>query len=226
MNIPVYLEVGTKRTFAGAIDWPGWTRSGKDEASALDALLTYELRYATAVRHARLGFQAPNDVSEFTVIQRLRGDASTDFGTPGCIPHADLAPVDDAELRRFQSILRGCWRVLDEVRVAAQGKTLRVGPRGGGRDLPKMLEHILGGDQAYLSRLGVKLKVPEDAPLQTQLDECRDAILAGMAAATRGELPSKGPRGGMHWPVRYYVRRAAWHVLDHAWEIQDRLGPA
>ena len=24
------------------------------------------------------------------------------------------------------------------------------------------------------------------------------------------------------WSPRYAVRRAAWHVLDHAWEIEDR----
>ena len=23
---------------------------------------------------------------------------------------------------------------------------------------------------------------------------------------------------------RYFVRRAAWHVLDHAWELEDRAG--
>jgi len=38
---PVYLESGSRRTFAGAIDWPGWCRSGRDEASALEALLSY-----------------------------------------------------------------------------------------------------------------------------------------------------------------------------------------
>ena len=26
------------------------------------------------------------------------------------------------------------------------------------------------------------------------------------------------------WPVRYLIRRMAWHVLDHAWEIEDRSG--
>jgi hypothetical protein len=24
---------------------------------------------------------------------------------------------------------------------------------------------------------------------------------------------------------RYFVRRTAWHALDHAWEIEDRLQP-
>ena len=42
--IAIYLEVGQKKTFAGALDWPGWCRSGRDEASAL---AEYAPRYAT-----------------------------------------------------------------------------------------------------------------------------------------------------------------------------------
>jgi hypothetical protein len=30
----------------------------------------------------------------------------------------------------------------------------------------------------------------------------------------------------LDWPVRYAARRTAWHALDHAWEIEDRSGPA
>ena len=37
--IEVYLEIGKKRTFAGALDWPGWCRGGRDEPSALQAFL-------------------------------------------------------------------------------------------------------------------------------------------------------------------------------------------
>jgi len=34
-----------------------------------------------------------------------------------------------------------------------------------------------------------------------------------------------GPIGGARgWPARYAVRRIVWHVLDHAWEIQDKTG--
>ncbi len=40
---------------------------------------------------------------------------------------------------------------------------------------------------------------------------------APMDSAERGELPVQGPRGGVIWPPRYFVRRVAWHVLDHAW---------
>ena len=33
-----YLEVGKKRVFACALDWPGWCRSGRDERLAIEAL--------------------------------------------------------------------------------------------------------------------------------------------------------------------------------------------
>jgi hypothetical protein len=47
--------------------------------------------------------------------------------------------------------------------------------------------------------------------------------MQALDSATREPLPEKGPRGGIIWPARYFVRRTAWHVLDHAWEIEDRI---
>ena len=44
---------------------------------------------------------------------------------------------------------------------------------------------------------------------------------AGLAAA--GKIPPVGPRGGVRWTARTFVRRLTWHILDHAWEIEDRL---
>ena len=49
-----------------------------------------------------------------------------------------------------------------------------------------------------------------------------EAMLEALAASVRGEVPETGPRGGKRWSARYFVRREAWHVLDHAWEIEDR----
>ena len=36
-KLNVYLEIGSRRTFAAALDWPGWCRMGRDEAAALQA---------------------------------------------------------------------------------------------------------------------------------------------------------------------------------------------
>jgi hypothetical protein len=85
--------------------------------------------------------------------------------------------------------------------------------------LDKIVEHVLGAEAAYLGMLGWKLN-PSDA---NDLGLVRQAILSALAWAARGEAPAHGPRGGLRWGPRYYVRRAAWHVLDHAWEIEDRV---
>jgi hypothetical protein len=95
----MYLEIGKKRAFAGATDWHGWCRSGRDEQAALQALFDYGPRYARVLQGARLGFHAP----------------------------------------------------------------------------------------------------------------------------AKGEISPRGPRGGARWAPRYFVRRVAWHMLDHAREIEDRV---
>jgi len=222
-SIPIYLETGQKRTFACALDWPGWSRSGRDEESAIQALLEYGPRYARALEGIRPAFKAPRDGSELVVTERLKGDATTDFGAPGRIPAADSQPVDASELRWLQKVLQACWTSFDGAVQAASGKALRLGPRGGGRDAARIIQHVLGAEEGYLVQLGRRFENrPEDPPGQ-QLEPARRAILEALTAAARGEIPARGPRGGLRWPARYFVRREAWHVLDHAWEIEDRI---
>lgn len=221
-QIDTYLEIGQKRTFAGAADWPGWCRSGRDEESALQALLDYAPRYGRVLRATGLGFQAPRAVSSFVVIERLEGDATTDFGAPGRVPAADTRPVDWDELLRFQSILKACWQTFDACAETANGKTLRTGPRGGGRQLEGIIRHGLGADESYLSQVGWKLQKDNSMDLIQQILQTRQAILDASRASAGGEIPAKGPRGGIRWTARYFVRRVAWHALDHAWEIEDR----
>ena len=45
----------------------------------------------------------------------------------------------------------------------------------------------------------------------------RDDLCAVLLGARDGE-PLQ-PNG---WTARYAVRRMAWHVLDHVWEIEDK----
>jgi hypothetical protein len=45
-GIEVVIEATPRKTFASAIDWPGWSRSGKTEELALEALAAYARRYA------------------------------------------------------------------------------------------------------------------------------------------------------------------------------------
>jgi hypothetical protein len=219
--IPVYLELGAKRVFAGALDWPGWCLSGRDEASALEALSAAGPRYAQVVRPARLGFEPPRDARAFEVVERLKGDATTDFGAPAKVPKADAAPVNTAELRRLEKILKACWAAFDAAAEAAEGRALRKGPRGGGRELDGIWEHTLLAEIGYLRGLGGKFK--EERSLIDERKALRAAVLDTLEASARGEIPAKGPRGGRRWSPRYFVRRAAWHVVDHTWEIENRL---
>lgn len=219
--IPIYLEKGSKRTFAGAIDWPGWCRSARDVASAVEALLAYAPRYARVLRGARLGFEPPTAVGRLVVTERLPGSATTDFGSPGGHPSSDARPLNAADLRRAETILKACWGAFDRAVSSAGSKSLRKGPRGGGRDLKKIVDHVREAEVAYLSALGWK---PEPALGRTGLDRTRREVLEALAYAATHAMPEKGPRGGVRWKPRYFVRRVAWHILDHAWEIEDRSG--
>lgn len=216
------MEIGSKRTVAGAVDWPGWCRIGRDEASALDSLLEYAPRYARVVGAASLGFHPPSDAKAITVVERLKGNMTTDFGAPAIAPVADARPVTPAELERLKQVLIACWRAFDRAVHSAAGKELAKGPRGGGRDLDKIVAHVAGADEAYMAQLGVKIKWAAEDAKSRERSQTWQAIQNGLAASARGELPTHGPRGGLRWTARYFCRRAAWHILDHAWEIEDR----
>lgn len=220
-SFEVYLEIGQKRTFASVIEWPGWCRMGRDETAALQALFEAGPRYAHILRPTRLGVQLPTDASVFVVVERLKGNATTDFGAPDLVPARDAEPIDEDELKRFQSILEASWQALDAAVENARGKSLRTGPRGGGRSIDGILEHVQDSAISYLSSLGGK--VTSAGGLEPSLLETRQAILQTLAASAHGEIAERGPRGGKRWLPRYFVRRLAWHVLDHVWEIEDRM---
>ncbi|CAN5693253.1 hypothetical protein BH23CHL7_BH23CHL7_19440 [soil metagenome] len=211
----VYLETGARRVFASAVDWPGWARAGRDEESALHALIDYAPRYRRIVRSAPA---LPSDISELHIVERLKGDATTDFGAPGATPAHDGQRPDPDELKVLAGVMRACWKAFDRASRSATGKQLApAGPRGGGRDLEAMIEHVAGAELGYLSSLGGR------AERSASAEDVRAAFVEALGARARGELPDRGPRGGRRWPARYAARRAAWHVLDHAWELEDRL---
>jgi hypothetical protein len=212
----VFVEVGSRRVFAGAIEWPGWCRSGKTEDEALEALVASAPRYAKVVARQRLGFEPPSRPSALRVRERVEGNATTDFGAPAIAPRADRRTFDGRDAERLITILDACWRALDRAAVAAEGKTLAKGPRGGGRDLDEIVAHVAEAEGGYLYALGAR--PPKDA-------DPRPAILRVLRARVRGEPPERIPKSGKLWTPRYFVRRTAWHALDHAWEIEDRLQP-
>jgi hypothetical protein len=222
-KIPVYLEVSSKRTFAGAVDWPGWSRSGRTEDDALDALVAYGPRYAKVARKAKEAFDPPRSAADLEIVERLKGGGSTDFGVPGKTPKADRRALDEREIARLTRLLEAAWATFDSTAKSARGKKLRTGPRGGGRDVPKMIGHVRDAEGSYVATLGARYRQPPDAADATATTQMRKAAIEALGARARGENLDEGGRPRKLWEPRYYVRRSAWHALDHAWEIEDRV---
>jgi len=84
--------------------------------------------------------------------------------------------------------------------------------------------HVVGAEGSYLRMIAGKPPAFDEADAAAARDEERAAVLDGLQRALIAGIPEKGPRGGARWSARYFVRRAAWHVLDHVWEIEDRSG--
>ena len=217
--VPVYVEAGDKKVFACSIDFPGWCRSGRTEELALEALAGYAPRYAEVAERAKAAFPAPATVRErLEVVERVKGDGATDFGVPHKIPEADAEPLTARQAARQVELLRAAWAFLDEVAKASPAE-LRKGPRGGGRDRDKILDHVLGAEANYARMVGVRHPQPELGDTRA-VEALRDELARTLGGASDGSPPL--PKG---WPPRYAIRRIAWHVLDHAWEMQDRADP-
>jgi hypothetical protein len=214
MSIPIYLEIGTKRVFASAIDWPGWSRTAKTPELAIDALAEYADRYRTVVELAGLEFAEaglPLGAAEFVVVEQVAGSATTDFGAPDRSTASDAEPVTSEQGARLSAIVEASWTLLDSV-VASAPEELRKGPRGGGRDRDAVFQHVVAAEAAYARKAGVRLPTPKPGD-SVAVQALRDGVLSTLAEGTEGEA---------RWSRPYAARRIAWHVLDHAWEIQDR----
>ncbi len=219
----IYLEAGDKKVIGVSLRWPGWCRIGKDEDDAVQTLLDYSSRYAVIPQKARLEFALPRSVSDLVIAKREPGSKTSDYGVPVVLIEEDWAPLDTAEFKRMQAIMQACWANFDEVAAAARGKELQKGPRGGGRELDKIVSHVVDAEEAYLKILGASMPTIKDEPVADKKQRLREAAFEGMRMKAEGLLPEEGPRGGKRWPVPYYVRRLAWHVVDHTWEIEDRI---
>jgi hypothetical protein len=204
-TVRVLLESGRTKTFASALDWPGWCRWGTGDDGALDALEGYADRYREVARHAGVRFPARLAVE---VVDRVPGDAATDFGAPSVASTLEAAPLTAADLARQVSLLRAAWDALDELAVSAP-EQLRKGPRGGGRDRDGIVDHVAEAERAYARKIGVR-----HPPFTARGDVAvmRESIAAALlCGATEGA-----------WSPAYFLRRSAWHVLDHVWEIEDK----
>jgi hypothetical protein len=215
MSLRVVVEVAPRRAFASAFDWPGWSRAAKTPDDALQVLLDYAPRYAVVAKRARIAFSPPATVRGIQIVERLKGGTGTEFGVPSVAAAAEDGALTPRVLRRSVSLLEAAWATFDAAATGAKGVSLRLGPRGGGRQVPKIVEHVREAETAYLHQLGTTVA-------GRAMDELRrDFVETLMARA--GDRPLARPNK-MHrqWGPRYAIRRSAWHALDHAWEIEDR----
>jgi hypothetical protein len=206
MPLRVCVEVAPKRSFACALDWPGWCRSGRTPDAATDTLLAYRDRYAPIAQRAGLRLT----VGRVEVVGEVAGDASTEFGVPGAVAPGDDAPWRRDERRRHLALLEAAWQALD-VAVAAAPPELRKGPRGGGRDRDAIYAHVVDAEDGYARKIGVRVRAA--AADRAAVEARRAALVDALRTPTAPDRK---------WPARYIVRRTAWHAVDHAWEIEDR----
>jgi hypothetical protein len=212
--IKVTIEATARKAFARAIDWPGWSRSGKTEELALEALADAASRYAAVTKIAGERF-APGS---FEVVDHVEGVAGTDFGIPYVITDEERRSVTKAEAARLARLVDASWKTLDRVAATAPAE-LRKGPRGGGRDRDKMYGHVVEADSAYAREIGLKLPQPDPTD-HAAIEAHREAVLAVLREPSDGS-----PIAGRKWTARYAAGRIAWHALDHAWEMEDRSEP-
>ncbi len=189
----------------------------------MSKLLQYALHYSQVMGAAGMDFDLPQHPADFEITDRAEGNTTTDFEAPAIILPSDYFPAERADFQAWRKILAACWQVFNASYQKTLGRELQKGPRGGGRDAEKILSHLIEGDRAYLSRLVRSYQHNPGLELTTQLELVHQQILSALDAAEKGALPALGPRGGKTWPIRFFVRRSAWHTLDHLWEIEDRL---
>jgi len=214
MNGRVVVETGRKLSLASAVDWPGWSRSGKTEDDAIATLLAYTDRYGEVVALAGGDFVLPQE-GDLVTVDRLSGTGTTDFGVPDRVYELDREPMSGEVCDRHLALLRASWHYFDQV-----GKSvtpgMKKGPRGGGRDRDQIIAHVIEADRTYARKIGVRTP-PFEMHDQDAVNAHREAVFAAIPRLRGGELvTAKG------WPVRYAIRRMAWHLLDHAWEMQDK----
>ena len=87
------------------------------------------------------------------------------------------------------ALVKAAWDLFDEVAASAPAE-LRKGPRGGGRDRDKMIDHVLGADEIYARKLGLRLSAPPRAD-RAAIRAFRAAVIEALEKPSDGAPPSE-----------------------------------
>ena len=215
-TLRVILEMGKKRrVVAGAMDWPGLDRWGTSEDDALDKLSSYLPRYAGVAERAGMGsvFARARDAQ---VVERVPGSSSTDFWGIAHVPsQIEREVLSSVDLERRLDLLRACWACFDDA-AARVSRELRLTSRGGGRNRDQIIRHVYGTEPGQFSRK-IEVRTPLEVVLTSEgLAAHRQEFLDAIRAYNAEDKPART------WPIQFLVRRTAHHVMDHAWEMEDR----
>jgi hypothetical protein len=215
-HLRVILEVGKKRrVVAGAMDWPGLDRWGTSEENAIEKLVAYVPRYAAVADRAGLK-RAFGQARDIEVVERVPGSSSTDFWgiahVPSQIEREILSPAD---LERRLGLLAATWSSFDDVAARISGE-LRPGPRSAGRTHDQIVRHVYVNEPEQMSRK-VEVRTPMEVVLTSDgLARHRRDYLEAIRSYNAAARPARS------WPIQFLIRRTAHHVMDHAWEMEDR----
>jgi hypothetical protein len=201
---------------AFAVDWPGWSRGAKTPDLALATLESYRRRYRPIALAAGMAVEF-DAAGPLGVIEDRVGTGSTDFWGISFSPSGlEREPMKEAELDRKIGLLRACWGYFDAVAARVSAEMLK-GPRGGGRDRDRIIRHTIRNEsEDFAKRVG--LRVPEEGALTPKgLRDHRKTYVAAMRAYNAGQ----GKRM-KSWNLPFLIRHSAYHVMDHAWEMEDK----
>ena len=218
MPVRTVIERGPKGKKAAvfAVDWPGWSRGAKTPEAALEMLEDYRERYRPVAVTAGMADEF-DAAGMLEIVEDRVGPGSTDFWGISFAPSGvETEPMHDTALDRKIELLRACWDFFDVV-AAQVSPEMRKGPRGGGRDRDRIIRHTIRNEsEDFAKRVG--LRIPEEAALSPEgLLDHRETYVARMRAYNAGE--GKRMRS---WNLPFLIRHSAFHVMDHAWEMQDK----
>ena len=162
---------------------------------------------------ARDAPSARSTVGVIAAASRVR-DRAAYSGVSGRTAAPENYPMTEAQCERKIALLRASWSTFNDI-AARVSPALRKGPRGGGRVRGQIIRHVNGAEiHEFAPKVGVKV------PLETRdgagaLRAYRDAFVEAIREhRARGE-PARS------WALQFLIRRCAWHMLDHAWELED-----